>query len=432
MTTWTNWAGNVTCHPTLVACASERDVARAVVDAAAAGRRVRVAGTGHSFTPLVATDDVLLDLTALAGLIGADPDAREVEVWAGTRLRALGELLAGLGLAQENLGDVDVQTLAGALSTGTHGTGATLGGLASQVVALTLVTAGGETLRLDAAADPAGFAAARVGLGALGVITRVRLRCVKAFHLRETKRKLTLDACLADLARLTAAHRRFEFFWLPYADQVQAKTLDETDEPVSGQGFAKAFTDVVLENGALGLLSELARAVPVASPLVNQLLAAGIGESREVERSNRMFATPRFVRFVEMEYALPVEALVPVIGAMRAAIARERFAVSFPIEVRFGAPEDASLSPAHGRATAYVAVHMYKGMPHAPYFQAMEAIFRDADGRPHWGKLHTQDAAELAGRYPRWAEFQAVRRRLDPDGRFSNAHLERVLGPHGA
>ncbi len=428
MTTWTNWAGNVTCHPTRIACASEAEVARAVQDAAAAGRRVRVVGAGHSFTPLVATDDVMLDISAMSGLIAADADAREVEVWAGTRLHALGELLAGLGLAQENLGDIDVQTVAGALSTGTHGTGATLGGLATQVVALTLVTASGETLRLDEASDPVAFAAARVGLGALGVITRARLRCVPAFRLRATKRKLSLDACLADLDRLNASHRRFEFFWLPHADQVQAKTLDETDEPIAGQGFFKAFNDVVLENGALGLLCEISRLVPATSQAVCHVMAAAIGDSQEVEASHRVFATPRFVRFLEMEYALPAEALVPVIGAMRAAIARERFAVSFPIEVRFGAGDDAHLSPAHGRATAYVAVHMYRGMPHEAYFALMEAIFQDAGGRPHWGKLHTLDAAGLAGRYPRWADFQAVRRRLDPQGRFGNAHLDRVLG----
>lgn len=425
--TWTNWAGNVTCHPTLVRCDAEDDVARAIQAAAAAGRRVRVVGAGHSFSPIVATDDVLLDLAGLNGLIDHDPAAREVEVWAGTRLSTLGELLAAHGLAQENLGDIDAQTIAGALSTGTHGTGASLGGLATQVAALTLVAADGAAVRLDAA-DPVAFAAARVGLGALGVITRVRLRCVPAFRLLATKRKLTLDACLADLERLAAAHRRFEFFWLPHADQVQVKTLDETAEPASGQGFLKAFNDVVVENGALGLLSELARLVPGASPAVSHLMAAGIGDAREVEASHRVFATPRFVKFLEMEYALPAEALPGVIAAMRAAIARARFEVSFPIEVRFGAGDDALLSPSHGRATAYVAVHMYKGMPHEAYFAAMEAIFREAGGRPHWGKMHTLAAADLAARYPRWAEFQAVRDRLDPGRRFANAYLDRVLG----
>ena len=424
--TWSNWAGNVTCRPVaIVPCTTEAEVANAVRNAAG---RVRVAGAGHSFTPVVATDETLLAIDGLAGLIGADADAREVEVWAGTRLKALGELLAGLGLAQENLGDIDVQTVAGALSTGTHGTGAGFGGLASQVVGLTLVDATGERRTLDAASDPEGFAAARVSLGALGVLTRVKLRCVPAFRLLAEKRKLSLDACLAQLDGLVADHRRFEFFWLPYADQVQAKTLDETTLPPEGQGFAKAFNDVVLENGALGLLQELTRAWPATTPAVAQVMGMALGASREVEASHRVFATPRLVKFVEMEYALPAEALRDVLAEMRAAFARERFPVAFPIEVRFGAADDAWLAPSFGRATAYVAVHCYQGVPHEAYFAAMEAIFARHGGRPHWGKLHTLGAAELAARYPRWADFQAQRRRFDPAGKFVSPALARLWG----
>lgn len=424
--TWSNWAGNVTCEPaSFLRPVDEAGVVAAVRD----GRRVRAVGAGHSFTACAATDGIMLSLDGLAGVIDHDPASGEVEVWGGTRLKALGQLLAARGLAQENLGDIDAQSIAGALATGTHGTGATLGGLATQVAALTLVSGNGDVVRLDASSPD--FDAARVSLGALGVVTRVRLRAVPAFRLLAVKKKLTLDAVLGDLDRLVGAHRRFEFFWLPHADVVQAKTLDETDEPAGGQGFFKAFNDVVVENGALGLLSEVCKAAPGLSAGVTRVMGAAIGEAREVAPSHEVFATPRFVKFLEMEYAIPVAALPGVIAAMRGAIARERFAVNFPIEVRFGAGDGAWLSPAYDRATAYVAVHMYKGMPHEAYFAAMERILQDAGGRPHWGKLHTLDAAGLAARYPRWAEFQAVRRRYDPAGRFGSGHVDRVLGALG-
>jgi FAD/FMN-containing dehydrogenase len=257
----------------------------------------------------------------------------------------------------------------------------------------------------------------------------VKLQALPKYKLKAVKGPARLDDLIANLDRHKAENRHFEFFWFPHTDRAQAKFLNVTDEPAEAPGFGKYLNDVVLENGAFWALSELSKRVPGFYKTSNNIAGAAISESREVNWSHEIFATPRMVKFQEMEYNLPADRLVDVLQEIRACIQKENFAVNFPLEVRFGKGDDIWLSPAYGRDSAYVAVHMYKGMPYQAYFQAIEAIFRRHGGRPHWGKMHTATAKELPGMYPMWEQFHAIRRELDPQEVFLNDHLRKLFIP---
>jgi L-gulonolactone oxidase len=344
-------------------------------------------------------------------------------------LADLNEELAALGLAMENLGDIDRQTIAGAISTATHGTGAALPNISAQVEAIELVLADGSVREL-AGDDPDLLRAARVGVGALGAISAVTLRCVPAFVLHRVDSRHPRDEVLDSFEERAAAHEHFELFTFPYADSALVLERNRTDAPPRPRGRAAAWlNDTVLENWALGALSATGRALPGAIPRLSRLAAALASGSRATDRSDRIFASDRRVRFTEMEYGVPrehgPEALRRVIEWVRA----NRYPVFFPIEMRVTAADDAHLSPSHQRDTAYIAVHQYRGMEWRPYFEAVEAILDDYAGRPHWGKRHFQTAATLAPRYPAWAKFQAARDALDPTRTFTNAYAARVLGP---
>jgi L-gulonolactone oxidase len=355
-----------------------------------------------------------------------------VRVQAGITINALGAVLAEHGLAQENLGDIDVQTIAGAISTATHGTGARLRNISAQVEELELVLADGSTLRCGSD-DPELLLAARVAVGSLGVVAAVTLRCVSAFNLRGVDAPRPLEQTLDELDELVDANEHFEFFTFPHSDLALTRTNNRTDLPAAPPGRVKEYlSDVLLENRAFDMFCRVGRRFPSRIPSVNRLMSRLASGRARVDRSDRIFASPRLVRFTEMEYALPREAAADAVRRVRAAIDECGFAVPFPIELRFVAADEAYLSPAHGRDTAYVAVHMYQGMEFEPYFRAVESIMDELGGRPHWGKRHFQTAATLRPRYPEWDRFQAIRARLDPEGRFCNAYAERVLGPVGA
>ncbi len=439
---WRNWAGDQRCRPAAIEHpAWIADVAAALERAAARGERVRVAGSGHSFSDLVLTDGRLLSLERMTRVIDIDRDAQLVRVQAGITIAQLSARLAEHGLALENLGDIDVQSIAGAISTATHGTGARLGNIPSQVTALTLVLADGSTLECSAEREPEVFRAARVGLGALGVLAEVTLRCVPAFRLRGVDRPAPLQETLERFDELSLANDHFEFYVFPHADVALTRTNNRTEEPARPRSRAAAYAnDILLTNYTFELCCRLGRRLPAQIPRINRLVTRLAGSSRRLDRSDRIFASPRLVRFTEMEYALPRERTVEAVRRVLELVAararagghRNGFAVPFPIEVRTVAPDDALISTAAGRESGFIAVHMYRGMPWEPYFRAVEAIMDELDGRPHWGKRHFQTAATLRPRYPDWDRFQAIRRRLDPDGRFANAYVERVLGPIGA
>jgi FAD-linked oxidoreductase len=426
---WRNWTGDQRCRPAELVRPRDRDeLAATVAAASAAGRKVSVAGSGHSFTGTALTGGALVDLSALRGTIDVDRSSGLVKVWAGTRLADLNEELHRLGLAMENLGDIDRQTIAGAISTGTHGTGAKLRNISAQVEAVEVVLADGSVRELDAA-EPALLRAARVGIGALGAISAVTLRCVPAFVLRRVDSPAPREEVFDAFDERAAANDHFELFSFPYSDSALVLERNRVEGPPRPRGrLASYLNDVVLENWALEAFSAAGRAFPGAIPRLSRLAAALATGGKTIDRSDRVFASQRRVRFTEMEYAVPREHGVEAARRVIEWVRSNRYPVFFPIEMRVVAGDDASLSPSHERDTSYVAVHQYRGMRWRPYFEAVEAIMDDYDGRPHWGKRHFQTAATLAPRYPAWAEFQAARDELDPERVFSNDYAERVLG----
>jgi FAD-linked oxidoreductase len=435
---WRNWTGDQRCRPAaLERPGSIAEIAAALERAATHDQRVRVAGAGHSFTDIALTDGRQLKLDGMSRLLDADRDSGLVRVQGGITIRALNARLAALGLALENLGDIDAQSIAGAISTATHGTGAKLPNISAQVAALTLVLADGSTLHCSAE-DPELLRAARVGLGALGVIAEVTLRCVPAFTLRGIDAPAPLQQTLERFEELSLANDHFELYVFPHTGTALTRTNNRTEEQPRPRSRKTAYlNDVLLTNRTFELFCRLGRRWPAQIPRINRVVTRLAGTSRRIDRSDRIFSSPRLVRFTEMEYALPRERTVEAVRSVLETVAtrarggghRRGFAVPFPIEVRTVAADDALLSTAAGRDSGYVAVHMFEGMAWEPYFRAVEDVMLDLGGRPHWGKRHFQTAATLRERYPEWERFQAVRRRLDPGGRFANAYVERLLGP---
>jgi L-gulono-1,4-lactone dehydrogenase len=427
--TWRNWTGDQRCRPAELVRPRNRDeLAKAVQAAAGAGREVSVAGAGHSFTEAAMTDGTMIDVGALRGTIDADASSGLVKVGAGTVIAELNEELQRLGLAQENLGDIDRQTIAGAISTGTHGTGAKLRNISAQVEAVELVTADGSVRELDGS-EPDLLRAGRVSVGALGAISAVTLRCVPAFVLRRIDKPVPREEVLDSFEERAEAHDHFELFTFPYADSALILERDRVDGSPQPRGRVATFlNDVVLENWALEALSLAGKLVPAAIPRLSRLAATLASGSKTTDRSFRVFANERNVRFTEMEYGVPREHGPEAVRRVIEWVRGNRYPVFFPIEMRVVAGDDALLSPSHERDTAYIAVHQYRGMEWRPYFEAVEEIMNEYAGRPHWGKRHFQTAATLAPRYPAWDRFQAARDELDPNRVFANEYAKRVLG----
>jgi L-gulonolactone oxidase len=428
---WRNWTGDQRCVPAAVQRpGSIAELSAAIAGAARAGLRVRVAGAGHSFSDAVLTSGLLLSLERLAAVLDVDRSSGLVRVQGGITIRELSRQLRQHGLALENQGDVDAQSIAGAISTATHGTGGQLPNLSAQVSELTLVLADGSTLECSAEREPEIFRSARVGLGALGAIAEVTLRCVPSFTLHGVDAPAPLEQTLERFDELVRANDHFEFFVFPHADVALTRTNNRTERPPRPRARAAAYVnDVLLTNYAFELVCRAGRRLPALIPRLNRLVTRMAGSSQRVDSSAAVFTTPRLVRFTEMEYALARERTTEAVRRVMELVQRHGFAVPFPIEVRTVAADDAFLSTAAGRHSGFVAVHMYRGMAWEPYFRAVEAIMDELGGRPHWGKRHFQTAATLRPRYPDWERFSAVRSRLDPEGRFANDWSERVLGP---
>lgn len=407
-----------------------QEIQRALADTASSGTHLRVAGSGHSFSDIACTDGVQLRLDRLAQLLDVDRASGLVRVQAGITIRALNAALAEHRLALENLGDIDAQTIAGAISTATHGTGVSFANIPSQVAELTLVLADGSLLACSRERNPEVFRAARVGLGALGVIAEVTLRCVRAFNLRGVDSSMPLAEALERFDELSEGNDHFEFYVFPYAETALTRTNNRTEERARPPHRVSAYlNDVVLVNHAFGLFCRIGRRMPSQIPRINRLVTRLASGRERVDRSDRVFVSPRLVRFTEMEYSLPLHNVSEAVSSVLAMVKRQRLQVPFPIEVRSVAADDAFLSTASGRDSGFVAVHMFEGMAFETYFRAVEEIMGSLGGRPHWGKRHFQTEATLRGRYPDWDRFQAVRARLDPSGMFSNEWTDRVLGP---
>ncbi|MFI7525995.1 D-arabinono-1,4-lactone oxidase [Nocardia salmonicida] len=429
--TWVNWAGQQRCTPAVVAAPRDvEELAAIVTDAVDAGRTVRVAGSGHSFTDAVLTDGTLVDLSGLDKVLDVDVDAGRVRVEAGISLHAASPLLHAHGLAFPNLGDIDTQSLAGATATATHGTGARLRNISAALHSVEVLRADGTRVELNEQTDPDGWKAARVSVGALGVVTAATLQLEPSFVLECVERPVPLNEVLTDIDRFADGSDHFEFFAFPHSDTAMTKAIDRTEAPEQPRGTVSEWlNDILIANHVYDGLCRLGRRIPAAIPMIHRAATLAGSNNRQVDRSYRVFSTPRLVKFNEMEYAIPrahaAEAIREILALGR------RFGTPMPIEVRWVAPDDAFLSPAGGRETCYIAVHQYQGMVWEPYFRACEAVFNAYDGRPHWGKRHFQTAETLRPRYPEWDRFTAVRRRFDPTGVFANDYVHRVLGSLG-
>ncbi len=426
---WKNWAGNQQCTPERIERpATEQGLVRIVKQAAAAGQRVKVVGSGHSFTGIALTDGRLIKLDDYGRVLSIDREKQTATVQAGITIARVSQQLDKQGLALENLGDINYQSISGAISTATHGTGRALGGIATQVTALRLITGDGSIVDCSADKEPDIFSAARVGLGALGIISTVTLRCVKAFNLRAIEMPERVDQVLERLDENIETNDHFEFFWVPDTGWALTKRNQRTTAPLATRGLLKEFRDdILVSNFAFEALCRIGRLRPSLIPRVARALPQ-TGRTEYVDKSYRVFSSPRMVRFYEMEYGIPAEAALEAFNRVRTFLKQSGLVPIFPVEVRFTKGDDIPLSTASGRDSCYIAVHVFEGMQYQQYFEAVEDIMNDYGGRPHWGKLHFQTAETLAPRYPQWDEFQRIRALLDQEGRFSNPYLDRVLG----
>ena len=425
-----NWAGNVRFHPQrLEMPRGIEELQELVIACARQGVTIRAVGAGHSFSPLIETEHVLVCLDKICDL-GRMDEQGVATVAGGIRLGALGKALHERGRGLENLGDIDVQSIAGAVSTGTHGTGLRFGSLSTQVEWMDIIRGDGEVERVHRKENPETFQAAATSLGMLGMIVSLGLRTVPSYQLEVRQFAEDFSRAVQSFDERITKHRHHEFFWFPHTQTVLSKISDETDGVAEVRGgFRRFVEDVVLENGVLELFNRSVGLFPGQTRIINELLAflsRHAGGKTASGPSHQIFATQRLCRFVEMEYALPLAKLGQVLERLQRWIVDEKIAVAFPIEVRCARGDDLWLSPAYKRDSAFVAVHMHHTQPHEAFFRGAESIFRTFDGRPHWGKINTLQATELRALYPQWEAFHSVRQRFDPNGTFLNAQTRRM------
>lgn len=431
--TWSNWGRTAHAHPSrLIVPQSVDELAADIYAAAQRGEAVKPVGAGHSFSEIAVAPGIQLSMAGLSGLLGVDAARSRVTLGAGTRLHQIPGLLEPHGLAMANLGDIDRQTVSGATSTGTHGTGLAFGGISTQIVGATLVDGRGQ--RHELAEDNPDLPAAALGLGSLGVLTQVTLQCVDAFTLRAHEAPASADEAIETFIDRCRTEDHYEFYWFPHTSRALTKTNTRLPAHTAATGPGKVrryIDDEFLSNGVYRVLCALSARVPQVVPSLNQVSGRALSERTFTDRSDKVFVSSRTVRFREMEYAIPLEAVPDALSELRTMIDRRRHRVSFPVEVRAAAADELMLSTATGRESGYIAVHRYhRDDPVAAqeYFRDVEDIMMAHEGRPHWGKMHTRGADYLRGVYPRFDEFVAVRDRYDPDRTFANPYLSRVLG----
>lgn len=425
---WKNWSESVISEPAqFYEPKSLEQLIDIVIQSAEKDLSIRVVGAGHSFTPLVATSHVLISLDQLTGIDTIDHESKLATVWAGTRLKDLGPELFERDYAMENLGDINEQSVAGAISTGTHGTGIEFGGISTQVEGVTLLTASGDLLEISSTKNSKYFEAVRLSLGMLGIIVKVTLRVEKAYQLVGESYRLNLDECLVNLDKLQTDNRNFEFFWFPYTETVQVKTLNYVQDETMKKTGKQTFKNVVVENGLFWSLSQVSRMIPRTAKYVSAISALGVPVGKKMNDSYITYATPRLVKFNEMEYSVPAEAMGSVVKDIHHLLEKEKYNVHFPIECRYVKSDSIWLSPSYQRESAYIAIHMYKGMEYSDYFQAVEKLFQVYDGRPHWGKMHNMEYDKLKEHYPKLKDFLQIREELDPKGLFLNSYLKKLF-----
>ena len=429
MPSWSNWAGNQLSKPVRIERpSSESEVVEIVLRAVAEHLRVKVVGSGHSFTGIAVPDEVMIDLAQMNRVVNVDHVGGVITVQAGIVLSDLNAYLESHKLSMPNLGDVTYQTLAGAVSTSTHGTGLQRTGLAAQIRAFKLVTASGEVLTCDPVHNAEIFHCGRVSLGALGVITEVTLNVVPGFNLRAVEQPMPISHVLDNFAQLIQENDFFEFYWVPHTKWALTKANNVSMDAIDSPGrFATWYNKMFMENYAFGLLCRVGRLFPKLIPKLATILPSS-GRVEYVNVSHRIFSSKRLVKFYEMEYSITLDSLVPALREVMQMVEDRGFLISFPVEVRCTGSDDIPLSTSTGRRSAYIAVHMFKGCEYTEYFAAVETILRKHEGRPHWGKIHNLDASDISSLYPEYQRFIEVRNQLDPEGVFTNDYLRRVLG----
>ena len=429
MPSWSNWAGNQLSKPVRIERpSSESEVVEIVRRAVAEHLRVKVVGSGHSFTGIAVPDEVMIDLAQMNRVVNVDHVGGVITVQAGIVLSDLNAYLESHKLSMPNLGDVTYQTLAGAVSTSTHGTGLQRTGLAAQIRAFKLVTSSGEVLTCDPVHNAEIFHCGRVSLGALGVITEVTLNVVPAFNLRAVEQPMRISHVLDNFAQLIQENDFFEFYWVPHTKWALTKANNVSMDAIDSPGrFATWYNKMFMENYAFGLLCRVGRLFPKLIPKLATILPSS-GRVEYVNVSHRIFSSKRLVKFYEMEYSITLDSLVPALREVMQMVEDRGFLISFPVEVRCTGSDDIPLSTSTGRRSAYIAVHMFKGCEYTEYFAAVETILRKHEGRPHWGKIHNLDASDISSLYPEYQRFIEVRNQLDPEGVFTNDYLRRVLG----
>lgn len=428
--TWTNWAGNQTARPArTVSPATTAELAEAIRQAAADGLSVKAVGSAHSFTSIAATDGVLVRPDKMTAVHRLDIENGLVTVGAGLPLERLNQLLAHAGLALTNMGDIMVQTVAGATGTGTHGTGRDSGSLAAQIREVEIVLADGSVAVCSPEQDPELFQGARLGLGALGVVSALTFAVEPAFLLAAHEAPMSFAETVDRFDELAAHNEHFEFYWFPHTESCTVKRNNRTDAPATPlPAFRRWLDDEFVSNTVWEGACRIGRRFPAAVPTIARVAGKAWSERRYSDTAYKVFTSPRRVRFTEMEYAVPREAATEVLRELKALVERSDWRISFPVEVRVAPADELWMSTASGRDTAYIACHLYRGTTDPGYFTAVERLMTAHQGRPHWGKLHTRDAGYLAGVYPRFGDFTALRDRVDPERRFGNDYLRRVLG----
>jgi FAD-linked oxidoreductase len=428
MPTWRNWAGSVRVSPSRLTRPNSVAEIQTIIRSARPGSRIRMTGSGHSFTPIAVTRDVLLQPSDFGDGVGIDSKRLVARIPAGMTLSEVNEHLALAGFALINMGDITAQTMAGSISTSTHGTGLAFTGLAGQVEGFGLVTADGNHMDCSASEHPDVWRLGRVALGALGILTYVDMRIVPTFRLHAVEEPRRLDDVLSNFDRIITSTDHFEFYWIPHTRWALTKTNTRTqDQAQPRPRVGRWWNKTVMENYAFGAVCAAGRVAPSLIPRLATALPSS-GRQEFTEASYTVFATRRLVKFHEMEYSIPRQHLVTALQHVVDAVERSNLKISFPVEVRVTGPDDVPLSTSFGRESAYIAVHMYKGMPYERYFRMVEEILSTFEGRPHWGKIHFQSAETLRSRYEHFDAFREIRERLDPNGVFLNEYVERVLG----
>lgn len=423
-----NWSGNQRWNPKQLLQPSTTDEIISIVkNAIDCNSKIRVYGSKHSFTEVNNTDDICVNLDNFQGIIEVDTDKSLVTVKAGTKLFLLNKLLAEQNLALENMGDVDVQSIAGAIATGTHGTGVYFGNISTQVVAVKFINGLGEEVYCSKYENSKLFKCMQISLGALGIVTEITLNCVPNYKLKCDKYSEKLSEVLANIVDYNANNRNFEFYWFPYTDTVQTKYSNITNYQSDKSNFFNFFNDYFIENYMLSIVCKFAKIFPKLNIGISKISANFLTSSTKIKQSKDVYATPRLVKFNEMEYNIPLEAYKDAMKDVIKMVNSKKFNIHFPIENRFVKQDDIYLSPAYKRDSAYIACHVYKGKEYKAYFKALEEIFTAYDGRPHWGKIHYKKSDYLVLKYPMFDEFNNQRTQQDPHQIFLNDYLKSIL-----